>query len=442
MRGLRFVVSTVALLFVSIAPAAAQQAVRVASYNIKFLSTNVSSQGDRLAKLQQVIARLDADVIGLQEIADRAALELLFPPAQWDIFIDDESNDAQDVAIVVRRPLKIKAPDLNADDEDFLFAGASNENLFPNRRDLLVAEIAIPNMTSTLFVMVHHAKSRLGGRAVTDPRREGAAAAILQVLEQRFDERDFVLLGDFNDNPDDRSLNILETGNPTASGGPEEQDGPFLMNLMEQLVAADHVSHGRNALDIGEDNINTIDPGSRLRNNVNRGNNTHTGDILFDQLLIPMRMKDRYVAGSAAIFDDPVALEGGNATQASDHLAVFADFSLGDVPSEPGDGVRIASLLPNPIGEDAGREQITIANGTNGALSLAGWTLRDRGQNVFTLSGTIAASSSLTVTLSPNTMPLNNSGDEVFLIDKSGMNRHKISYEAGQVQSGVVIVIP
>ena len=71
-----------------------------------------------------------------------------------------------------------------------------------------------------------------------------------------------------------------------------------------------------------------------------------------------------------------------------------------------------------------------------------GWTLRDRGQNVFSLSGTIAPGSSLTVTLSPNTMPLNNSGDEVFLIDHTGMIRHKVTYEGGQVQAGVVIVIP
>jgi endonuclease/exonuclease/phosphatase family metal-dependent hydrolase len=442
MRRSRVLVSALAFVLVTIAPAAAQQPVRVASYNIKFLSTSVSTQGDRLAKLQQVIARLDADVIGLQEIADRAALALLFPPADWDIFIDDDSGDAQDVAIVARHPFKIKAPDLNADDEDFLFAGAGNENLFPNRRDLLVAEVAMPNTASTFFVMAHHAKSRLGGRAVTDPRREGAAAAIVQVLEQRFDERDFILLGDFNDNPDDRSLNILETGNPTAAGGAEEQDGPFLMNLMELLVAADHVSHGRDAMDIGEDGINTIDPGSRTRNNVNRGNNTNTGDILFDQLLIPMRMKDRYVAGSAKIFDEPVAIEGTSSTQASDHLPVFADFSLGDVPPDPDDGVRIASLLPDPVGVDAGHEQITIANGTGSALTLTGWTLRDRGQNVFTLSGTIAAGSSLTATLSPNSMPLNNSGDEVFLIDNTGMIRHRVTYEAGQVHAGVVIVIP
>jgi hypothetical protein len=46
-------------------PAGAERLVRVATYNIKYLSTDVQSQGDRLNKLQQVIELLDADVIGL-----------------------------------------------------------------------------------------------------------------------------------------------------------------------------------------------------------------------------------------------------------------------------------------------------------------------------------------------------------------------------------------
>ena len=37
------------------------------------------------------------------------------------------------------------------------------------------------------------------------------------------------------------------------------------------------------------------------------------------------------------------------------------------------------------------------------------------------------------------TMPLNNSGDEVFLIDPQGNIKHKVRYEASQVQPGAVI---
>ena len=57
--------------------------VSVATYNIKFLSTEVVNQGDRLSKVREVIEALDAHIIGLQEIVDRAGLELVFPPTEW-----------------------------------------------------------------------------------------------------------------------------------------------------------------------------------------------------------------------------------------------------------------------------------------------------------------------------------------------------------------------
>ena len=83
MRRHRFVMTSyilglMALLCFTTASWSAQ--IRVATYNIQFLSTDVVNQGDRLNKLREVMALLDAHVIGLQEIADRAALERVFPP--------------------------------------------------------------------------------------------------------------------------------------------------------------------------------------------------------------------------------------------------------------------------------------------------------------------------------------------------------------------------
>jgi Endonuclease/Exonuclease/phosphatase family len=146
-------------------------------------------------------------------------------------------------------------------------------------------------------VMVVHEKSRLGGRAVTDPVREGAARALVQKLDRDYEDKRFILLGDFNDNPDDKSLNILETGDIDAEGGAEQDEGAFLGNPAEQLVALDQVSHGKSAADIdpqtGRIDVTTV--GSRARNNDNRGNNTNTGDILFDQILFPPNVASFYV---------------------------------------------------------------------------------------------------------------------------------------------------
>jgi endonuclease/exonuclease/phosphatase family metal-dependent hydrolase len=420
----------------------AQEQLRIATYNIKFLDTNVSSQGDRLSKLQQVISLLDAQVIGLQEIKDRAALELLFPPQDWSIVIDDDSNDTQDVALAVRKPFKVLnlPDDLDADDEHFLFPSSADNEFFPSRRDVLTVEVGLPTSNKSFFVMVFHSKSRVGGRTNTDGRREGSARKVLEVLKRDYEDKDFILLGDFNDNPDDASLNILETADPNAIGGPEEIDGPFLSNLTEELCVAGHVSHGRTQNDIIDGKINTIDPQSRNRNNNARGTNTNTGDILFDQILIPVSMKSKYVSGSITVFDDGIAIAGTSNTQASDHLPVSAEFIFEEEPSNPPVGIRIISLLPNPHGQDAGREEVTIGNFTTSQLNLQGWKLRDRAGKLFTLTGIVPANSKLTIIMTVNSMPLNNDGDEVELLDSQGVVKHKVTYSTSEVISGVPIL--
>ncbi len=418
----------------------AQQEARVASYNIKFLNTDVTQQGDRLAKLKQVIELLDAQVIGLQEIDNRNALKLVFPTSKWHLIIDDDSPEVQDVAIVVRKSLNVKGfsgNNLDADDEHFLFSAAGFNDFFPKRRDVLAVEIGFPNSEESFFVMVHHAKSRLEGRATTDLRREGAAKELVKIFEQRFDEKNFILLGDFNDNPDDKSLNILETGDPNALAGPEKTDVPFLINLMEPLCALGHVSHGRNNANIENGTVNTIDASSRDRNNQFRGTDTNTGDILFDQMLIPMRMAANYVQNSAGVFNNEVAMRGNSETRASDHLPVFAEFSFGAEPGTNGlSAVRISALLPNPMGADNGKEVVVLRNDGSSPVNLAGWKLRDKAGNEFLLNGTIAGADELWITMTNFSMPLNNSGDEISLFDPQVNKRHQVSYSAGNVTEG------
>ena len=58
-RTLRRLAAVVSVLLLSASPALAQHNVRVAQYNIQFLSTDVQNQGNRLDKLRQVISLLD-----------------------------------------------------------------------------------------------------------------------------------------------------------------------------------------------------------------------------------------------------------------------------------------------------------------------------------------------------------------------------------------------
>jgi Lamin Tail Domain len=101
-------------------------------------------------------------------------------------------------------------------------------------------------------------------------------------------------------------------------------------------------------------------------------------------------------------------------------------------PQPPVVAVRIRALLPNPDGPDEGREQVTISNGTAEEVNLAGWMLRDRAGNRFTLTGVVLAQQQLMITMHAFSMPLNNSGDDVSLIDPQGQVCDHVSYSSGR----------
>ena len=90
--------------------------------------------------------------------------------------------------------------------------------------------------------------------------------------------------------------------------------------------------------------------------------------------------------------------------------------------------VVIESLLPNPVGADEQREEVTLRNQGTSAISLAGWRLRDRSGLQWDLSGTIAAGQSTTFRRNGQAMTLNNQGDEIVLPDQSSTERDRFSY--------------
>ena len=448
---------------------AATQAVRLATYNIEWFGAQGHSSGpNRVPRLKTVIERLNADVIGLEEIADRASLRTIFPATDWQIMIDDQSNDNQNLAIAVRLPFHIVghtsgSNDIDASDNDFLFPTDDNvtDSLFPRQRDILFAEIQVPDSTNTFTFMVDHPKARVGGRTTTDPRREGAAQQIVQKLEMQFDGKDIVLVGDMNDNPDDRSLNILETGDENAIPGPDDSsDDTFLVNLTEPLLAQDHVSWGLSDANISGGVLNTVLAGSRKTNNDTRGTSGVIAPILFDQILISPNMLSRYTLTSVKVFDDPSAQEGNPPGEnpsntpvdyASDHTPVIAELTIGTAPQPNGTvtppvvvtqpplpRVRIIQLLPNPVGDDTGHETVTLKN-YGDTVSLADWRLVDKSGNEFDLEGSLASGEQREITLPAGSLPLNNNGDEITLFSDDGVQQDHVAYSAAEVKSGTPI---
>ncbi len=55
------------------------------------------------------------------------------------------------------------------------------------------------------------------------------------------------------------------------------------------------------------------------------------------------------------------------------------------------------------------------------------------------MSGTVPSNNALVITMTIFSMPLNNSGDDISLIDDQGNTRHHVSYASSQVKSGILV---
>lgn len=306
---------------------------RVATYNIEWLSDQ--ERPERIEKLERIIRDLNADVIGFQEIQNRRALEQ-FLPAAYDIWTDDNDREFQQLAIAVRRPYRIVSAQQ-------IFTSPALDFAFPGHRDVLEATIEAP--TGEQFnVYVLHLKSRRGGRANTDPQRMMAMGLLASYL-QFHEQQNFIVMGDFNDAPDDPAPNILKSGVLAKRFGDVESALGF--NLLDDLYKQDYTSYGLNYLYRGQ-RISAVVPGAHAENVKWRDQNPDfPGDfdltqILFDHIVVS---RSFFEAGphKVGIYAEPIAMDGrggriqfrGNVVdyvergdQASDHLPVWADLRL------------------------------------------------------------------------------------------------------------------
>lgn len=94
--------------------------------------------------------------------------------------------------------------------------------------------------------------------------------------------------------------------------------------------------------------------------------------------------------------------------------------------------VIIESLLPNPAGPDDQLEEVVIRNTSGDTVPLSGWTLRDRNGLTWDLSaeGSLQPGESKVIVRKGRAMSLNNSGDEITLLDQSLGERDRFSYSS------------
>lgn len=102
--------------------------------------------------------------------------------------------------------------------------------------------------------------------------------------------------------------------------------------------------------------------------------------------------------------------------------------------------IRILRAMPNPEGEDAGNEWVTIENTTNAIISLIGWTLADKVDRRFLLSGSIEPGKSRKLIVKrdmPDAMQMGNKGGLIAVYNAEDDVVARVGYRS--VPSGLVL---
>ena len=275
-----------------------QETITVATFNVLNLfddvddpyvgdETTKAKPREELERLADTLRKMDADVVGLQEVENRGILrrflETFLPDMGYRYVELMEANDVRgiDVALISRVPLGIVRSHRHV---AFSLSEGSKTNF---ERDLLSVEI-LPHGAPSFEMWVVHLKSNFEGREYAEPIRRAEAAYIRQVLDERLSkqpEARILLCGDFNDVWDSPTLKtIVGTG----------------VSAMRSLFQG-----------IPEDKRITYNQPPYL--------------TMIDFVLASPAMAERFVEGSYNI------VHGSPDTTGSDHNAVLARFRIAKV---------------------------------------------------------------------------------------------------------------
>lgn len=161
----------------------------------------------KLENLSRVINDLNANIIGLVEVENRAVLEdlvtkKLISGRNYQI-VHEESPDARgiDVAILFD-PSEVRS--IGHKIKRIVFPWSSRKKT----RDILLSSFLLRNK-DTLTVVMNHWPSRIGGQEKTEKDRIFVAGELKKLLNDYKNTHHgnyFIIAGDFNDTPRDSSL--------------------------------------------------------------------------------------------------------------------------------------------------------------------------------------------------------------------------------------------
>lgn len=182
---------------------------------------------DSLAKVIQATLEINQGIIGLVEIENRRVLEDLVHHPVLEFrrlqIIHHESPDERGIDVALLLPPQFRC------DSNYVINIEFPENKKEKTRDILMARIHLNN--KPFWISVNHFPSRRGGEEASRPKRAYVASQLrkeLNTLQTADTSVTFIIMGDFNDEPMDSSLNEV------LGAGPEKGDSD-LVNLMWNL---------------------------------------------------------------------------------------------------------------------------------------------------------------------------------------------------------------
>ncbi len=195
------------------APAPAAEIFRVATYNAESyldqpLGGRPAKSAEARAKVREALLALRADVVALQEMGStnallelRASLEaggLVYP--HWEHVIGHDTNIH--VAVLSRFPMTARHPHTN---DSFLFLGRR----FQVARGFAEVDIQVSTRYSFTLFTGHLKSRRPSAQADEAELREQEALILREKITDRLKaspEANILVLGDFNDTKDSRSI--------------------------------------------------------------------------------------------------------------------------------------------------------------------------------------------------------------------------------------------
>lgn len=405
-------------------PSWADTPVTVGSWNTAFIDRSVSE-----LDLAGFVEEVDFDILLVNEIKTQDDLEKLKSQMNRDnndtaiSSFGRGSNDLE-VGIISKFPLT----DIVEFDRSLDRSGSADEVRLERvdlkgianigvGRGFLVAKV--PDIK--LFAIVTHLKSSRGASGNDDrenaQKRELVAAAVAKEVVQLRE-----------DNPD---YSVLFGGDLNIGVSDDDKNGSNLADDQTDGYDDTHAILSKGIID-----------GLRMRSLGKNLGSTFVGSDGIPDYPRSGAIDVLYIVGPLANqFKDAQAT---SSSFGSDHLAVFAttgDVAVVDTGSPKIDSITISNALPNPSGIDGGNETVTLSYDGSDITDISGWKLQDKSRRTYIFpSDTKLNSGDNEIKLLINSMPLNNSGDTITLLDPAGVQFGDIfEYLGSDVQAGLPV---